>query len=564
MIKAADKFSTTGYGYEGEGESRVLVPIPASQKLKHHDAKDQHKQNAARVEAEKRGVGAERIAGGEKVYLTITPEDELCTQARFELATRLVKTAERSSSLLLLATRLVETPPPPPPLSDARTIRTVHTIVRRQLSLNDMYHLLELQHANGMVISFDHACISSGVDHGGLATWLLAGANVAQRRLRARAQSLVMKQLFPKGVPFGLMGDGSNDRSLAEQEAVVLRFLGGDCKPFNAFYDLAELDLKTSDDGRSPDARCITACYASSLSQLDQHEGFIFMSSWKKALIGASFDGASVMLGSQNGVAKKLMELAESMKIVIHAAAHVTQLGNADGFALCEYYLEWRETTQEVFVEYAQSGKKRFGLEEIAHELGDHLLKLSGSHGIRWAAAQARTVKALLHDLPSIAVDLSYRAKTAVGDHFTEMTLSNSFLRKTFFDTFENDAGKRTRWKCTVDSFTESPDGLAAKDRFKIVFSNKTTMSMSKAELVGKLTDEEKSGLAEDLRWQLRKKLIQYRFAAFTAFMLDVHEQLSILSRSYQGNSLVVFDISRHLNTTLAKLTKLKTTPGEL
>ena len=449
-------------------------------------------------------------------------------------------------------------------ITDFRTIRTIHLIVKRQLSLNDMYHLLELQNANGSVILFDHASTTSGVDDGGLATWLLAGARVAQKGVQQRAQSPLMKRLFPKGIAFGLMGDGSNDRSLAEQEAVVLRFLGADAKPFNSFFDLAELDLMTSDDGRSPDASCITACYASSLSQLNKIDGFIFMNDWKKALIAASFDGASVMLGANGGVGKKLMDMTENMKIVIHAAAHVTQLGNADAFSLNDYYVnEWRPTVQEVYVEYAHSGKKRFGLEEIAVELGEHLLKLTGSHGIRWAAAQANTTKALLQDLPSVVADLEYRAKTALGLHYTQLTPSSSFLRKTFFDTFENDQGKRSRWKCTVKSFTPSTDGIAANDTFTIGFSNKTVMPMSKAELVAKLTDAEKSGLAEDSRWLLRQKVVLFRFAAFTAFMLDVHEQLSILSRSYQSNTLVVFDISRNLNISLSKLTKLKTKPGE-
>eukprot|EP00966_Prymnesium_polylepis_P179585 4158055-Prymnesium_polylepis.1 len=34
----------------------------------------------------------------------------------------------------------------------------------------------------------------------------------------------------------------------------VLRFIGADGKPFNTFYDLAELDLTKSSDGCSPDA----------------------------------------------------------------------------------------------------------------------------------------------------------------------------------------------------------------------------------------------------------------------------------------------------------------------
>ena len=44
--------------------------------------------------------------------------------------------------------------------------------------------------------------------------------------------------------------------------------------------------------------------------------------------------------------------------------------------------------------------------------------------------------------------------------------------------------------------------------------------------------------------------------------MLDVHAQLAILSKGYQANGLIVFDISKHLNRTLRELEKLKSKPG--
>ena len=42
--------------------------------------------------------------------------------------------------------------------------------------------------------------------------------------------------------------------------------------------------------------------------------------------------------------------------------------------------------------------------------------------------------------------------------------------------------------------------------------------------------------------------------------MLDVHNQLGtcILSKGYQSNTLVIFDISKNLNRTLRALDKLK------
>ena len=153
-----------------------------------------------------------------------------------------------------------------------------------------------------------------------------------------------------------------------------------------------------------------------------------------------------------------------------------------------------------------------------------------------------------LVDLPTIVVDLEYRAKTQLGFEYTLLTASNSFLHKQFWHKFENDEGKKSRWKATVTKFEASPDGITAKDTFTVSYSNKQTMEMSKAELVDKLTDVFASTLASDERWQLRSNLVEYRFVAFSAFMLDVHEQLSMLSRAYQSNSLTVFDISRHLN----------------
>ena len=83
-------------------------------------------------------------------------------------------------------------------------------------------------------------------------------------------------------------------------------------------------------------------------------------------------------------------------------------------------------------------------------------------------------------------------------------------------------------------------------------------MTMSKAELIDKLTsDADHERLDGDTRWRLRSKLCVWRFAAFSHFMVDVHEQLAILSKSFQSNKLVVYDIARNLNKTLKALEKL-------
>lgn len=353
-VKAADKLSSTGYCFVGEGEERKMAPIPSEQKLKEHEAKSQHKHNMRQAELMKAG-GQQQGVSSMKVYTTVTSEDELYF----------------------------------------RTIRTVHSVVIRLNSLNDIRPLLELQNANGMVISFDHIHMGGAIDEGGLAAWLQAGVNVFRAQQRERAQPTLMRVLFPRGVPFGLMGDGSNDRSMVEQEAVVLRFMGDEGKPYNTFFDLASLDLSTSADGRSPDADCIASCYAGSMSELNKFEGFLHLSDWKKSLVGSSFDGASVMMGEFNGVAKKLADMTDGNLVIVHAVAHVQQLADGDAFSNVEYYEEWRGTMQEVYVHYHASGKKRFSLEAAANEIGTKLLKFATTHGIRWAAAQQNTIKAM-------------------------------------------------------------------------------------------------------------------------------------------------------------------------
>jgi hypothetical protein len=189
-----DALSTTGYGYIGEGEHRQLKPIPSEQKLKDHQAEGkQHAMIVAKNAAEKAAGGGQHSS---LVPLSVSFEDELF----------------------------------------ARTVRSIHVICVRQLSINDIYHLMELQNANGAVISFDHIGSRGDITSGGVSTWLEAGSRILQAQTRSRAQNPMMMALVPKGVPMGGMGDGSTDRSLSEQEAVCTRFIGGDGKPFVFFF----------------------------------------------------------------------------------------------------------------------------------------------------------------------------------------------------------------------------------------------------------------------------------------------------------------------------------------
>ena len=56
LTKPKDKLSTTGYGWTGQGEERLLNPIPTVQKLIQHENSPLHRLNV--TNAEKMAVGA--------------------------------------------------------------------------------------------------------------------------------------------------------------------------------------------------------------------------------------------------------------------------------------------------------------------------------------------------------------------------------------------------------------------------------------------------------------------------------------------------------------------------
>ena len=162
--------------------------------------------------------------------------------------------------------------------------------------------------------------------------------------------------------------------------------------------------------------------------------------------------------------------------------------------------------------------------------------------------------------MPTVQAELELTAKAAIGVEFTLLTPSNNFIGKFFMQKWE---GYRNKFKATVKDVIPSSDGISATDSFRLHHNDRTTSVMPKPELVAALTsDAEEERLVSNPSWVLRSKLIGFRFVAFSSFMLDVHDQLGILSKSFQSNSLLIFDVPANINKTLRALKKLKETPG--
>ena len=167
------------------------------------------------------------------------------------------------------------------------------------------------------------------------------------------------------------------------------------------------------------------------------------LNSWVKALIVTCFDGASVMLGENGGVAAKVIEWAIHV-VAMHAAAHVTQLVQGDSYKDDEYYWFFCQIVNELIVHYHRSGKKREGKNSISQAYnGEDVSNLGTLHGIRWAEAVKQVLSNGFQQVPQIVMDLNCYAKALFkSEELTVMSGSELFVDKCFIEKVDTGDGE--------------------------------------------------------------------------------------------------------------------------
>ena len=78
----------------------------------------------------------------------------------------------------------------------------------------------------------------------------------------------------------------------------------------------------------------------------------------KKKMVGCNFDGSSVMLGKQSGVAKRLDERVGNYLVSIHCIARCLEPAVLDAVKEVPYLTTFQETVKGIF-KYYYSPKKR-------------------------------------------------------------------------------------------------------------------------------------------------------------------------------------------------------------
>ena len=117
-------------------------------------------------------------------------------------------------------------------------------------------------------------------------------------------------------------------------------------------------------------------------------------------LIGANFDGASVMIGEKS-VIKALLKKDFPVINVIQCVAHKLELSVLDAAKSMPYLQIFEETIKSIFKFYHFSTKRRRELAEIADPLSTMLTNYSSVKAVRWVASKSRALLAVKKNFAS-------------------------------------------------------------------------------------------------------------------------------------------------------------------
>ncbi|KAJ8315469.1 hypothetical protein KUTeg_007619 [Tegillarca granosa] len=199
------------------------------------------------------------------------------------------------------------------------------------------------------------------------------------KSIAATEKSKVSNDLVNIARFISVLGDGSTDSAVIEQETVYVRFVGEAGLPKTH----SDGDLKGIDTGL-------------------ENIGFTREKVDSK-IVGCNFDGASVMMGNKSGVSSKIKERLGRGIIIIHCVAHNLQLAVLDAVKGISYLSTFQSTAQQVYKFYYYKPKRRRELVEIASVLEEASITQTGLQNTRWVASRQRALVALEKSFPTVA-----------------------------------------------------------------------------------------------------------------------------------------------------------------
>ncbi|XP_049450379.1 E3 SUMO-protein ligase KIAA1586-like [Epinephelus fuscoguttatus] len=129
----------------------------------------------------------------------------------------------------------------------------------------------------------------------------------------------------------------------------------------------------------------------------------------KLRLVGFGCDGASVMLGLNNGVAARLKHLCPSL-VAIWCVAHRLELTALDCLKVLPQLRELNELLRVIHKHYTVSSKASRELEEISKAMEVSILRPGNTEGTRWLPHTSHALEALMRNYKPLLVHFENHA----------------------------------------------------------------------------------------------------------------------------------------------------------
>ncbi|XP_034080926.1 zinc finger protein 862-like [Gymnodraco acuticeps] len=254
---------------------------------------------------------------------------------------------------------------------------TAFYVAKQKLPFRSFEGLIELQEKNGIKMPTQYR------NDKGCKAFVQAIAEVEKDRV---SEDLKASRFF------ALMGDGSTDISVTEQENVYVRYVK-DGLPATEFIDIMAV--------KSADANGVLAALLEALHHVDLTDGDI-----KKKIIGCTFDGASVNQGAKGGVIVKLRELLGHVLISIWCAPHKLELSLLDATKATDFIDIVEKGVDPIYRFYYGSGKRRREVNAISAVIDEDPVYFSAPCGTRWMASRLRAYKAVIKNYNSVILHM--------------------------------------------------------------------------------------------------------------------------------------------------------------
>ena len=232
--------------------------------------------------------------------------------------------------------------------------------------------------------------------------------------------SKFLRHVLESNYPLSLILDATTDAAGKHFVIVYLRSLEADkaegkitqVRPVLYFYKLLEFGLEET-------SQAYLDLLKSSFEETAERE-INFEQVFKSRLIAFGSDGASVMIGKNNGLIVKLKEYLGRPILSVHCLAHRLHLATGRAWKDNEQFKKFEKIINNVYVFYNNRGHKRKAhLRATASILEVQHYEFNQVFPVRWIASELEAVSRvnksyslLLHDLEQIKSDADFNAKT--------------------------------------------------------------------------------------------------------------------------------------------------------